>query len=373
MDQLAQELEPIFYAQNRIELQALLQPISADSPAGESLFGGAIYQKIQEARTQDDNSTPRGVWELELRQADWNTVYQEALNAIQNHSKDVQLAVWFLEAQTCRLGFGAIAPSIQLISKMLETFWGSLYPQASDGELEHRINVFEWLNMKLAITLKQIPLTQRADTDRQYNWADWELALHHSQIQNAHPEVIASDQEHDLDAIALNINLTPIEYYQQLYSDIELALLAVDELSRVLDEKLANDSPSLAGFTSVLEDVAGMAYQQLDQRGRLPMPRGTEVPSEETQEDSRPEHIESHEQGLGNRNDAYAALQSIADYLKVDDPHSPAPYLIYKAIDWGRMNTTQLYNELFVQQQGQLNIFELLGIEASANESVSHQ
>ena len=68
-------------------------------------------------------------------------------------------------------------------------------------------------------------------------------------------------------------------------------------------------------------------------------------------------------QSLQNRQDAYHALRSIADYLVQDDPHSPAPYLIYKAIDWGQMNTSQLYQELFVQQQGHINIFDMLGIQ----------
>lgn len=48
-----------------------------------------------------------------------------------------------------------------------------------------------------------------------------------------------------------------------------------------------------------------------------------------------------------------------------DDPHSPVPYLILKGIEWGNLNTAELYQELFVQYQGQLNIFEILGLEIS--------
>ena len=35
---------------------------------------------------------------------------------------------------------------------------------------------------------------------------------------------------------------------------------------------------------------------------------------------------------------------------------------VRKAIEWGNLTTPELYHQLFVQHQGQLSIFELLGI-----------
>ena len=124
-------------------------------------------------------------------------------------------------------------------------------------------------------------------------------------------------------------------------------------------------------ISGLLEEIAGMAYHQLEQRGMLPE---TDVALEDSAEIllSHGEHPitkTSDGDAVQNRNEAYSALRSIADYLVVDDPHSPAPYLIYKAIEWGRMNTGQLYNELFIEHQGQLNIFEMLGIEPSEKQA----
>ncbi|WP_258898281.1 hypothetical protein [Burkholderia glumae] len=45
------------------------------------------------------------------------------------------------------------------------------------------------------------------------------------------------------------------------------------------------------------------------------------------------------------------------------EPHSPVPYLVRRATLWGRMNTAELYQELFLRLGGQLNIFEMVGIE----------
>ena len=74
----------------------------------------------------------------------------------------------------------------------------------------------------------------------------------------------------------------------------------------------------------------------------------------------------SLERALRDRNDAYAQLDAAADFLMRLEPHSPAPYLVRRAIEWGNLNTVALYQELFVRLGGQISIFELLGIEPEA-------
>nr|WKF61697.1 hypothetical protein HUO10_006229 [Paraburkholderia busanensis] len=65
---------------------------------------------------------------------------------------------------------------------------------------------------------------------------------------------------------------------------------------------------------------------------------------------------------INARRHAYTQLAVAAATLAELEPHSPVPYLIQKAIEWGSLNTAQLYDELFIQGRGQLNVFELLGI-----------
>ena len=49
-----------------------------------------------------------------------------------------------------------------------------------------------------------------------------------------------------------------------------------------------------------------------------------------------------------------------------DDPHSPVPHLVYKAIEWGRLSTSELYHEIFIRYEGNLNIFDVLGIDRTS-------
>ena len=74
-----------------IDIDAMLQPISEESPSGESLRYSGIYDEINEARRADDNLN-QGAWQTELKVADYRTVIDLAVPAITTRSKDLQIA-----------------------------------------------------------------------------------------------------------------------------------------------------------------------------------------------------------------------------------------------------------------------------------------
>jgi predicted component of type VI protein secretion system len=65
---------------------------------------------------------------------------------------------------------------------------------------------------------------------------------------------------------------------------------------------------------------------------------------------------------ITSREQAYAQLAEITDFLLEHDKHSPVPHLLRRAVHWGSLDTPALYQELFVKHGGQVNIFELVGL-----------
>ena len=61
-----------------IDLTTLLQPIPGPDPTGMPLRYAGDYDRIQEARLQDDASLPQGIWQRQLKRADWDQVGQDA-------------------------------------------------------------------------------------------------------------------------------------------------------------------------------------------------------------------------------------------------------------------------------------------------------
>ena len=57
-----------------IDLQQLLQPIPGANPAGESLRYEGTYDRIVDARREDDPALSQGIYRSNLKRADWATV-----------------------------------------------------------------------------------------------------------------------------------------------------------------------------------------------------------------------------------------------------------------------------------------------------------
>ena len=357
-------IEHMFALHTGSEIAQLLDPIEQANPSGESLKSNGVYSAIKQARSADDPNLPLGVWEHDLKVADWEEVTELAVNALKDKSKDLQIMIWLLEAQIHRYGFAGIAPAFHLMQQITESFWADMHPQIEQGDLDYRTNLIAWLNEKLQPAIRQLEITQTR-SDRQFNWADWEIAVK--------MELIADDNNNPEDYVGTRqivnaVTATPIEFYRNLYRDVSDAIITVDAYSKLLDEKCQQDSPSLEGFRTLLLEIRETLVVQV--RPRI-MTASNEDDDEPEAESAEPSLISSDMPGGGSgggavidsRDRAYAQLAEAAAYLMQDDPHSPVPYLVYKAIEWGKLNTAELYQELFVQYQGQLNIFEMLGLE----------
>lgn len=354
-------------------LETLLDPIDAGNPAGYSVKGNGVYNTIQNARREDDASLPQGPWEHKLKRADWPVVSRVAIEALCSKTKDLQVAAWLLEAQVHQHGFAAVAPGLLLIEGLLRTYWLELYPQDAESGSEHRANILRSLNNKLPMVLKQIALTCTG-TQTDYRLIDWELALHQERLAAS-----ATDMDNDianLETIGAAMAATPLAWYQQLHQQLRDATSLVNQLREAIDFHFAEDGPSLSALSGLLSQLESLVDSELRRRGvKVVVEPSLSQGSESA---AAPSHAVEMSHGMGfalsavgDRQQAYAQLEQLADVLLLMDPHSPAPYLVRRAIEWGRLNTAELYQEVFIKLGGQLNIFELLGLESQTTQEAA--
>ena len=72
--------------------------------------------------------------------------------------------------------------------------------------------------------------------------------------------------------------------------------------------------------------------------------------------------IDKKDNDVYSREIAYSELERIAAFLSTIEPHSPAPYLIRRAIQWGGMNLAELYEDLLINEGNLAQIMRLLGL-----------
>jgi predicted component of type VI protein secretion system len=63
-----------------------------------------------------------------------------------------------------------------------------------------------------------------------------------------------------------------------------------------------------------------------------------------------------------SRADAYRRLTEAADYLLHTEPHSPVPYLVKRAIQWGNMSLAELLQEFIGNADDLVTVHRLLGM-----------
>ena len=324
---------------------AIIRPISADSPAGESLQFSDVLDKIREAQREDDTTLSRGVWTFGMKRADWLEVERLCVETLKTRAKDLQVAVALLEAWVHRYGFAGLREGLRMLSALINTYSDHLLP-ANAEDLEYRVSPLEWLNEKFSLRLKLVPITNPSGSDAEpTSFSDFERAA-------------ASSQQSAL--------LTSTDHFVGLLQDLESCMVAHTELEAELDQQLAADAPSLRRLWGVLESIRNLIAGFLDQRDVPVMPwtleaaPGAPVSSPLSPQDPGAPVFSSRP--IRSRDEAYQVLADAAEYLARTEPHSPAPYLIKRAITWGTMSFDMLLPELVRNDTERHEIFRLLQI-----------
>src|ERR1039457_4958922 len=100
----------------------LLDPISADQPAGVDLRWTPEWDRIKEARRADDGLDP-GKWaKKESKAADWRLVRELTLPMLRERSKDLQLGMWLMEANLKLHGFAGLREGLRLTRELMARY-----------------------------------------------------------------------------------------------------------------------------------------------------------------------------------------------------------------------------------------------------------
>ncbi len=362
-----------------LDLPKLLAPISRENPSGDYLFYEGTYDQVQEARREDDAGLDQGVWTTDLKKADWGRVQDLCMDALLKRSKDVQLAAWLMEALLHSEGFLGLRKGLEILCSLTMEFWEDIYPQLEGDDIETRAAPFFWINDKLSVRLKLSPIVEKGAQElKGLSFSDWQKAsknenlIRKGQLDPADETANVFTQSKFLTECALS----PSNYYSELSNDISESIEWAQKLEAFLDEKCGRDSPSLIGFRETLETILRLVDETIKPRLGISKEEGLEkqVKPQEKKMEKKTVAIPAPEavSTVQNRAEAYRMLQQAADYLLVTEPHSPAPYLVKRAVSWGNMSLAELLGEIVKDESDMRMIFELLGMKPVMDDSMNN-
>jgi type VI secretion system protein ImpA len=363
-------------AAHNVDIERLLEPIPGENPVGESLRYEGTYDAIREARREDDPTLPQGVWKTELKKANWKEVETLCTTALSEKSKDLQIAVWLTEAWIHRSRVAGAAAGFELLNGMSERYWDGVFPPADEGDLDARLAPIEWANDRLSLVLKTVQLSESVHTEEAVTWSEWEAALYretHRAAPAGHDGEEA-DEVHGTSSaraeLLEKVEASSTEFYRELHGDVVAARDALSALDSTLHGLCGDrEAPSLGRLRDTIEEIGHFIGRILTERDAMEeevrAPAAGDFSSEDSPErdpEGRAEHQDFEARRIGSRAEAYRALADAADYLTAIEPHSPAPYLVRRAIKWGRMSLAELLRELLRDNADLPTVYSLLGI-----------
>jgi type VI secretion system protein ImpA len=361
-----------------IEVEKLIRPVSRDNPSGESLRYSTVYDEIKAARHEDDPDLPRGIWLTKLKKADWIEVKNLCLETLESRSKDLQIGAWLLEACIHIDGFTGVADGLRVLNALCENFWETLYPALDPDDPEFRYGPITWIDEKLTLKLKLIPITNPKGGDEgPYTWSDWESALHQTRMaakEKPSGKKAQAETQRPLQAKFLSSSgLTPNEFYVDLHRQLGDALTEVDRFEGVLSRFDERQRGALHQMRDVLRAIYYFVGQVLTDRNinaTVNFEPGSETEVEppiveEGEQDMvvKEQHEYPFTGPIRSRAQAYQMLAEAADYLMKTEPHSPTPYLVRRAVAWGGMSLGELMQQI-LRNPGELGeMYRLLGLD----------
>ncbi|HCC59373.1 MAG TPA: type VI secretion system protein TssA, partial [Solibacterales bacterium] len=336
----------------------LLAPIPGAKPSGENLRYAPVYDKIKEARREDDDA-PQGEWQRERKVADFNQVMKLASEALATKSKDLQLAAWLTEAALKKEGFSGLREGLELLRGLVADFWETLYPEIEDGDLELRAAPLDWVGTYLADAVRKTAITRSGFNYYKYKESravGYEEQANESDSKRAARETAVAEGKTTAEEFDSAVQNTPTAQYEAWVGSLDASLETLEALNELCNQQFGEYTPGFAKLRTAIEEVRQVVnsiwQQKLDAEGRPAA--AVEAVAEEQPEEQHPIVAVSSSgaaaaparvtpkravAGLdpADSDDAALRLAAVAKYLRQADGYSPAPYLMLRGFRWGEL------------------------------------
>jgi type VI secretion system protein ImpA len=252
------------------------------------------------------------------------------------------------EALVGLYGFVGLRDGLRVVRGLQEQFWDTLFPPVEEGDLDARANALSFMDSKLEVPLKRLPLTQ-SGTGVDYSYLQWEESTKFDIPENIESlEATAYARATELKQQAETEGKITAELWRKgkdstrrAFYETTMALLnecweEFQVLDRVMDEKFGRQTPGLGSLKKSLESIRSLVEKLVKEKRIL-------EPDPVTQE-AAADGSTGGESGartstgpIATRTDALRRLAEVADYFQRAEPHSPVAYLVQRAIKWGQM------------------------------------
>ncbi len=318
----------------------------SDNGVGTDISLTPLYDQIKEARMEDDPRLSLGVWERELKKADWPLVESLAIDILSTKSKDLQIIAWLIEALISMDGFEGVIFSLRILEAFLDSFWYNCFPKDEQNptDVEQKIGILIWIENRVSSLVFVTPFI--ADISLyNYEYAFERQALA-KRSPEAQQEIWESERKNNtktVDDIHNIIQNSTNNILSTLQNNINHINEAINALNKTLHKILKTDETisfsKVVNYVTKISDLITLTNTNHS------------YPNSKTPElalDNGP-----------TRDNIYAQLQNLTIELKRIEQHSPSPFVLDLVVSWKNKSLFEIINDL---QNGETEAHKLLKI-----------
>ncbi len=341
-----------------LDLERLLASISETAICGDDLSFSDEFDRIREARRNDDPTLDQGAWVTELKSANWPEVVAQTARLLETRSKDLQLAVWFTEAAARTRSLTGLALGYRLIAGLCDRYWEQLFPALDDGDPEPRIGNLAWLAAGSPTWIGSIPIVSAGQG--RFSKLDFDTARRRASNGE---EGTATDSLPLLAALEAAKRETPHAFYRETIDAATDCREALQAMETAIDARLGIDGPSFGKAQDALSDVHGMLRRFASDVGVRDVGdlAADEAPPSAAMAEAAATTA-ANDGVLRSRREALAQLRAVADFFRRTEPHSPVAYLADKAARWGEMSLHDWLKRVVKDDNALTHLQELLDV-----------
>jgi type VI secretion system protein ImpA len=335
------------------------------------------YHELKDLRSSARNKERRLAqgYDEDSPLSEWQEVIKLSENILDTQQKDLEIAAWFIEGLVRKSQFSGLKVGLTRLYDLIDQHWDDLFPRDEVEGLEALVSPISGLSGydspgTLIMPLMSVGLTQGQTADP---FAVWQ----YQQIIEADNITNENDKSARLDTIGYTLadieserDASSDTFYTQLQQDLQDCTNLHEKIMSIFDEKCGLQAPSATNLRNCLTDVQmylrfllknshfailnadsnGASSQNTSSDASLP-PKSTDF-SKATVSDT-----------ISSREQAFSLLNTVADYFASSEPHSPLPYVLRRAVRWGRLPLHELIPELIQDEHSRDGVFQLTGID----------
>lgn len=346
------------------DIGLLLAPISTESPAGVNLrevsSPSSPYYQLKDARGGARAAERRGDASDDASglPQEWSTICKLAPRVLTEVSKDLEIAVWYVEALVRTEGLAGLSDGFRLLRGLVDEYWETMFSLEDEDGLVTRLAPLSGLNGlggegTLIQPLRRAPITDGDGGDAAYSAYHYQRAWEISQIADPAARARVEGREVTLDQFNKAVARTKTPFFLTLIDNVESCQKQWEALTTTLEARAGYDAPpssNIRDLLATIRDTVGVISKDVVSRHQADAGATAEVSPEAA---SVPAVAESGGGAFANpigairnREDALKFVLKASDYFRSNEPHSPIADTLVEVVRRARMPFAELLAEL---------------------------